>query len=151
MSDSVKDRISYSTDGLDGTEVNISAWVASHDFPWSKEELERTDMTSDTRNYVLGLNVAELTLEMFQDFATGGTDKTVGALFRAGTAVEIRIRPEQAVRSADNPEFYFTGKIFAYDALGGSVGDLKKPSIKIKPVKTTFGSPNVQVRTSAPS
>jgi hypothetical protein len=69
-----------------------------------------------------GLGDAKITVQMFQDFASGKTHATLQPLIASTTGVVIEVRATSAARSATNPAALMTGLLMNYNMIDGSVG-----------------------------
>ncbi len=71
------------------------------------EALESTAFGAVARVYVGGLQANEVTLTMYNSFATTETYATLSSLI--GTSTNITVKPTSAATSATNPIFTITG------------------------------------------
>jgi hypothetical protein len=71
-----------------------------------------------------GLGEGSITIDFFQDFATGKTHQTLQPLIGSSTPVAVEVRATSAARSATNPGIVLASALmFDYSGLDGSIGD----------------------------
>lgn len=70
-----------------------------------------------------GLGDAKITVQMFQDFASGKTHATLQPLIGSTTPVTIEVRATSSARSATNPAALMSGLLMNYNMLQGGIGD----------------------------
>lgn len=139
--------LAYSADGSTETK-NLSNYLANLNFETAQESPEATAMTNTTRVMIPGLKTVTLNFTLRQDFAANSVDPVLWPIFNNATILEWWIRPKNEAKSSTNPEYYFTGFITKYPPLSGNVGDVHDVEIEVVAAETSFGSPNVQRRTS---
>ena len=87
------------------------------------EALESTSFGGVARVYVGGLQANEVTLTMYNSFATTETYATLSGL--VGTSTNITIKPTSAATSATNPIFTITGAYLeSLPIVNASLGEL---------------------------
>jgi len=87
------------------------------------EALESTAFGGVARVYVGGLQANEVTLTMYNSFATTETYATLSGL--VGTSTNITIKPTSAATSATNPIFTITGAYLeSLPIVNASLGEL---------------------------
>jgi hypothetical protein len=87
------------------------------------EALESTSFGGVARVYVGGLQANEVTLTMYNSFATTETYATLSGL--VGTSTTITVKPTSAATSATNPIFTITGAYLeSLPIVNASLGEL---------------------------
>lgn len=87
------------------------------------EALESTSFGGVARVYVGGLQANEVTLTMYNSFATTETYATLSGL--VGTSTNITVKPTSAATSATNPIFTITGAYLeSLPIVNASLGEL---------------------------
>jgi hypothetical protein len=87
------------------------------------EALESTAFGGTARVYVGGLQANEVTLTMYNSFATTETYATLSGL--VGTSTNITVKPTSAATSATNPIFTITGAYLeSLPIVNASLGEL---------------------------
>ena len=87
------------------------------------EALESTSFGGVARVYVGGLQANEVTLTMYNSFATTETYATLAGL--VGTSTNITVKPTSAATSATNPIFTITGcYLESLPIVNASLGEL---------------------------
>jgi hypothetical protein len=87
------------------------------------EALESTSFGGVARVYVGGLQANEVTLTMYNSFATTETYATLAGL--VGTSTNITVKPTSASTSATNPIFTITGcYLESLPIVNASLGEL---------------------------
>lgn len=87
--------------------VDLSDQCTAATITKTLEALESTAFGGVARVYVGGLQANEVTLTLYNSFATTETYATLSAL--VGTSTNITIKPTSAATSATNPIFTLTG------------------------------------------
>jgi hypothetical protein len=84
---------------------------------------------SGFKEYAQGMADASISMTIYQDFAgtpTGGTasyDATLYNLYTARGTFGVTVRPTSSTKSATNPEYTMTARLYNYTPLDGSAGD----------------------------
>jgi len=91
---------------------------------------DATVMGKTTKVKLNGLKDWSVTLKFAQDFAAGEVDATLFPLW-GSTAFPVTVRPDNAARSATNPEYSGNCLLSNYQPLSGSVGDLAEAPITL--------------------
>lgn len=87
--------------------VDISDQCTAATLTKTVEALESTAFGGVARVYVGGLQANEVTLTLYNSFATSETYATLNAL--VGTTTNVTVKPTSAATSATNPIFTITG------------------------------------------
>lgn len=115
----------------------ISDHVASVDLAGEFEEVDVTSMGVNTdgakyREFLQGLGDATVTLEVFQDYATGSIDSIFWPLSQTGGTFALVVRPTSAAASSTNPVYTMTGRVFQFNPLAGAVGEASRTPVVIR-------------------
>jgi hypothetical protein len=110
---------------------NLSDHVSSVTLEDSADEVEFTSFGANYREYGQGLKTASITLEVFQDFASGSIDAVLEPLYNSGGTFTVEVRPTSSTVSSTNPKYTMTGRLFSYSPLQGAVGDANTTSVTI--------------------
>jgi len=128
---------------LDGNDM--SNYCFNIDTPEEADQVEVTGFNADRlREFLAGLKDQTITLQMLQDFATGGPHSVLNALWEAGSTFEIWIQPDMTQpTSATNPIFGGDAQMFSYNGLSGELNARSEISVTIKPAtNAAFGWQN---------
>ncbi|MGW2206755.1 hypothetical protein [Streptomyces sp. NPDC001774] len=113
--------------------VDLSSHVNSVEISMEKAEVDSSNFGNGTSESVHGLKSDAITVNFHQDFAASSVDATLYPLYNNETSFPVLIRGTSASVSATNPEYTATCKLFAYQPLNGSIGDLSETSVEFKP------------------
>ena len=109
----------------------LSDHVSSVTLEDTADEVEFTSFGANYREYGQGLKTASITLEVFQDFASGSVDAVMEPLYNSGGTFTVEVRPTSAAVSATNPKYTMIGRLFSYSPLQGAVGDANTTSVVV--------------------
>ena len=109
----------------------LSDHVSSVTLEDTADEVEFTSFGANYREYGQGLKTASITLEVFQDFASGSVDAVMEPLYNSGGTFTVEVRPTSSSPSATNPKYTMVGRLFSYSPLQGAVGDANTTSVTI--------------------
>ena len=102
--------------------VDLSPYVTNVVLNYEVEAVESTSMGGN-RSYIGGLQNNSISVSLNQDFAATKTEATIFPL--VGTQTTVVIKPEDAAKSATNPEYTVTGTyLAASQPVQGAVGEL---------------------------
>lgn len=114
--------------------VNLSDHVASISLGTQYDIVETTQFGDTSKRRVAGLADNSLTIEFHQDFQAGSVESVIYPLL--GTATTCRIKPVDAARSVNNPEYVIDGTngsgrvlISEWTPLNGAAGELATASV----------------------
>ena len=110
----------------------LSDHVSSVTLEDTADEVEFTAFGANYREYGQGLKTASITLEVFQDFASGSVDAVMEPLYNSGGTFNVEVRATSASPSATNPKYTMVGRLFSYSPLQGAVGDANTTSVTIQ-------------------
>ena len=108
---------------------DVSANVKSLTINYSAAVQDITAMGDLTTINIGGLKDWSVDVEFNQDFTAAALDSILFPL--VGTSVALIIRPDSAVKGANNPEFTGNAILATYPPLGGSVGDAAGTSVSL--------------------
>lgn len=107
---------------VDGNELNDRARSVSCEL--SATEQDVTCFGGDGwEDIEQGIKSGNFTVEFFQDFDSGAVHDTLYPLFISGDSFYLRIGPEGADGSSDNPVLVAPVRLMTYNFLQGSVGE----------------------------
>lgn len=108
--------------------VDLSDHVKQVEIKYSAESLENTAMGATFKSRQAGLKDWSMSVEFYQDYASGKVDATLFSLVGAA-AFPIIVRPDSAVKGTANPEFTGNALLPEYTPVSGNVGELS--SVKV--------------------
>lgn len=89
----------------------------------NRAEVDITAFGATSKAITKGLGDAKITIQMFQDFASGKTHATLQPLISSTTPVTIEVRATSGARSATNPAALMSGLLMNYNMLAGGIGE----------------------------
>ena len=107
--------------------VDLSTYVSSTTLNRTVDEVEVTAMGDTGHKYVAGLEANSITIDFYNDWATGKVGQTLDSAF--GTAVTVTVQPAAGVVSATNPKYTMSCLINNITPVNGGVGDLATQSV----------------------
>lgn len=107
--------------------TDISSYVSSITLSTSLDVVDTTAFGSTARSRVAGLADNQVTVELFQDFASGALESIVYPTI--GTSVAMVIKPVAGSTSATNPQYSFNALVSEWQPLSGAVGELSTASV----------------------
>lgn len=102
-----------------------------------RDSVDITAFGATSKTITKGLGDANMSFDMFQDFATSKTHQTLVALISSSTGVVIEVRGVNAARSATNPAAVMTGLLMNYSMLDGKVGDASDITLEFQNASQT--------------
>lgn len=106
--------------------TDISSYVSSISLSTSLDVVDTTAFGSTARSRVAGLADNQVTIEFFQDFASGALESVVYPTI--GTSVAMVVKPVAGSTSATNPQYSFNALVSEWQPLSGAVGELSTVS-----------------------
>lgn len=106
--------------------TDISSYVSSITLSTSLDVVDTTAFGSTARSRVAGLADNQVTIEFFQDFASGALESVVYPTI--GTSVAMVVKPVAGSTSATNPQYSFNALVSEWQPLSGAVGELSTVS-----------------------
>jgi hypothetical protein len=88
----------------------------------NRDSVDITAFGATSKAITKGLGDAKISIQLFQDFASGKTHATLQPLIGSSTGVVIEVRATSAARSATNPASLMTGLLMNYNMLDGGIG-----------------------------
>lgn len=107
--------------------VDLSTYVSSATLNRSFDELEITAMGDSGHKFVAGLEASSVTIDFFNDWATGKVGQTLDGLI--GTTTTVTMKPSSGATSATNPLYTFSVLINNITPINGGIGDLATQSV----------------------
>lgn len=89
----------------------------------TRDAVDVTAFGATSKAVAKGLGDAKMTIQFFQDFASGKVHATLQPLIGSSSTVSVEVRPTSSARSATNPAALMSGLLMNYTMLGGGVGD----------------------------
>ena len=119
----------YLSNGVQVTvnSVDLSAYVSSVTLNRTVDSLEVTAMGDTGHKFVAGLEASSVTIEFFNDWATGKVGQTLDTL--VGTTTTLVLKPGAGAVSATNPSYTMTVLVNNITPINGAVGDLATQSV----------------------
>ncbi len=111
--------------------TDLSTHIQSVEITNSRETVDDTGMSDNTRLVEAGLRTAGISMEFKQDFSA--VDAVLWPLYENGSDVVIIVRPDAGAVSASNPQFTQTCVITDYSPFSGSVGDKQLSPVTFSP------------------
>ena len=115
------------TVSIDG--VDLSDHVSSVSVNSEKDDVDLTAFGDDLHVHGVGLGDGSIEMDVYQDFGAGSVHVTPSAIYTAGEAVPIIVKPTAAAISATNPAITMDGLLMSYSPLAGSVGEASTMSV----------------------
>lgn len=106
--------------------TDISSYVSSITLSTSLDVVDTTAFGSTARSRVAGLADNQVTIEFFQDFASGALESIVYPTI--GTSVAMVVKPVAGTTTAVNPQYSFNALVSEWQPLSGAVGELSTAS-----------------------
>lgn len=107
--------------------IDLSSYVSSVTLNRNFDELEITAMGDLGHKYVAGLEASSVTIDFFNDWATGKVGQTLNSL--VGTSTTLVLKPAAGATSATNPSFTMNVLVNNITPINGAVGDLATQSV----------------------
>jgi len=119
----------YLSNGVSVTvnSVDLSSLVSAVTINRTFDELEVTAMGDSGRKYVKGLEASSVTIDFFNDEATGKTLQTLNSIW--GTSTTVVIKQTTGAVSATNPSYTMSCLVNNITPVNGAVGDLSTQSV----------------------
>lgn len=89
----------------------------------TRDSVDITAFGASSKAMTKGLGDAKITIDFFQDFASGKVHATLQPLIASTTGVTIEVRATSSARSATNPAALMTGLLMNYNMLSGGIGE----------------------------
>lgn len=107
--------------------TDISSFVSSVTLSTSLDVVDTTSFGNTARTRVAGLADNQITVEFFQDFASGQLESVVFPTI--GTSSAMVIKPVAGSTTATNPQYSFNALVSEWQPLSGAVGELATASV----------------------
>lgn len=115
---------------VDGTDLSNLCSSVTINTP--ADEVDVTGFGSAFREFAQGLKDATITLAMFQSFAAGETHAVLSPLHASGDTFVVTIRHDSAAKSATNPEWSATVRLYDYSPLAAAVGEAATMDVTLR-------------------
>jgi hypothetical protein len=107
--------------------TDISSYVSSITLSTSLDVVDTTSFGNTARTRVAGLADNQVTIEFFQDFASGALESIVYPTI--GTSAAMVVKPVAGSTTATNPQYAFNALVSEWQPLSGAVGELATASV----------------------
>jgi len=107
--------------------TDISSFVSSVTLSTSLDVVDTTSFGNTARTRVAGLADNQITVEFFQDFASGQLESVVFTTI--GTSVAMVIKPVSGSTTATNPQYSFNALVVEWQPISAAVGELATASV----------------------
>ena len=107
--------------------TDISSYVSSVTLSTSLDVVDTTSFGNTTRTRVAGLADNQVTIEFFQDFASGALESIIYPTI--GTSAAMVVKPVAGTTTATNPSYSFNALVSEWQPLSGAVGELSTASV----------------------
>ena len=107
--------------------TDISSYVSSITLSTSLDVVDTTSFGNTARTRVAGLADNQVTIEFFQDFASGALESIVYPTI--GTSAAMVVKPVAGSTTATNPSYSFNALVSEWQPLSGAVGELSTASV----------------------
>ena len=107
--------------------TDISSYVSSITLSTSLDVVDTTSFGSTARSRVAGLADNQVTVEFFQDFASGALESVIYPTI--GTSAAMIVKPVAGSTTATNPSYSFNALVSEWQPLSGAVGELATASV----------------------
>ena len=109
--------------------IDISPAVMKVTMKRTFDQHDDTHMGLTAHSRIPGLESWEMTCELLQDYhsaAAPPVDELLDSIISGRLKVLAAVRPINAARTTDNPEYWGPVRLFSHSPIDGSVGDLLK-------------------------
>jgi hypothetical protein len=107
--------------------TDISSYVSSVTLSTSLDVVDTTSFGNTARTRVAGLADNQVTIEFFQDFASGALESIIYPTI--GTSAAMVVKPVAGSTTATNPSYSFNALVSEWQPLSGAVGELSTASV----------------------
>lgn len=107
--------------------TDISSYVSSVTLSTSLDVVDTTSFGNTARTRVAGLADNQVTIEFFQDFASGALESIIYPTI--GTSAAMIVKPVSGSTTATNPSYSFNALVSEWQPLSGAVGELSTASV----------------------
>ena len=111
--------------------VDISDRVARVTLETTATRIDVTPLGAPCREIVVGVRDANVSLDLFQDYAAASIDDIFRPLAQSGTIFPVTVQPAQGAIGPDNPAYSMNGVLLSHDFLNGSVGSANTTTVQI--------------------
>jgi hypothetical protein len=115
---------------VDGTDLSKRASQVAIELP--DDEVDLSTFGGDFKETGKGLSDASMTVTFFQDYAAGQVDEVLWPFKISDETFIIEVSPSSKARSATNPTYKMTARLFNYTPISGSVGQASTTQVTFK-------------------
>lgn len=109
--------------------VDISNHCSKATVQTSFSQVEFTSFGDNFKEYAQGIGDAQISLDLFQDFAASSIDATLWPLLQSGSVFPVVVKPTSATASATNPAYVMNSALFDYNPIDGQVGNASTTTV----------------------
>lgn len=120
--------------------VVLSSRVRSISISQEWEDLDSSAMGDLVRQHEVGIGDDSFEVEFYQDFAAGSVDQTLSPLAGSNTGFPFELRPVNTTVSTTNPKYTGTAKLFTYQPIAGSHGQMAMTTVRFATLGITRGT-----------
>ena len=106
---------------------DISSFISSITLSTSLDVVDTTSFGNTARTRVAGLADNQVTIEFFQDYASGLLESIIYPTI--GTSAAVIVKPVAGSTTATNPSYSFNALVSEWQPLSGAVGELATASV----------------------
>jgi len=106
---------------------DISSYISSITLSTSLDVVDTTSFGNTARTRVAGLADNQVTIEFFQDYASGLLESIIYPTI--GTSAAVIVKPVAGSTTATNPSYSFNALVSEWQPLSGAVGELATASV----------------------
>jgi len=109
--------------------VDLSDHARSATINFAADDVDLTAFGATMKEHGKGLGDGSMSVEFFQDFASGEVDATLWPLATGTSTFAMSIKPATGAISATNPEFQMTAHLLEYSPMDGEVGAASQTTV----------------------
>lgn len=117
--------------------TDLTDHVRSVDIHFEYDRVDVTAMNATNKAFLVGLPESTMTVEFYQDFASGKVDATLSPFLGSSTGATILFQTSGTTVSTTNPKYSAVCGIFSYDPVNGAVGEASTTSVEFRPISGT--------------
>jgi len=106
---------------------DISSYISSITLSTSLDVVDTTSFGNTARTRVAGLADNQVTIEFFQDYASGLLESIIYPTI--GTSAAVIVKPVAGSTTATNPSYSFNALVSEWQPLSGAIGELATASV----------------------
>ena len=107
--------------------TDISSYISSITLSTSLDIIDTSSFGNTARTRLAGLADNQVSIEFFQDFASGALESIIYPTI--GTSAAMVVKPVAGSTTATNPSYSFNALVSEWQPLSGAVGELSTASV----------------------